>query len=89
MSSQVYEQLGGVVEHRGSDAWELPDDTKLLQRLYALNILRLEGHQPDAALWTVSMLSPHLQQKWPWQQQHRSFRCSLQHSCRLFFSLGL
>ena len=53
MSSLVYEQLGGVVAHRGTDAWELADDTKLLQRLYALNILRLEGHQPDAALWTV------------------------------------
>jgi hypothetical protein len=31
----------------GTDAWDLADDTKLLQRLYALNVLRLEGHSPN------------------------------------------
>jgi hypothetical protein len=49
----VHELLGGVVEHRSTDAHDLSDDTKLLQRLYALNILRLEGQEPDTALWTV------------------------------------
>lgn len=53
VSSCVHELLGGVVEHRGTDAQDLADDTKLLQRLYALNIMRLEGHTPDVALWTV------------------------------------
>jgi hypothetical protein len=50
----VHALLGGVVDHRGTDAWDLADDTKLLQRLYALNVLRLEGHEPDVQLWTVS-----------------------------------
>jgi hypothetical protein len=53
VSGQVHELLGGVVEHSGTDAHDLSDDTKLLQRLYALNILRLEGQEPDTALWTV------------------------------------
>ena len=53
VSSCVHALLGGVVDHRGTDAWDLADDTKLLQRLYALNVLRLEGHDPDAELWTV------------------------------------
>jgi small ubiquitin-related modifier len=50
----VHALLGGVVEHRGIDHTDLPDDTKLLQRLYSLNVMRLEGHQPDVQLWTVS-----------------------------------
>jgi hypothetical protein len=53
VSSCVHGLLGGVVEHRGTDAWDLADDSKLLQRLYALNILRLEGHDPDVELWMV------------------------------------
>jgi hypothetical protein len=53
VSSCVHGLLGGVVDHRGTDAWDLADDTNLLQRLYALNVLRLEGHEPDAQLWTV------------------------------------
>jgi hypothetical protein len=53
VSSCVHGLLGGVVDHRGTDAWDLADDTKLLQRLYALNVLRLEGHEPDVQLWTV------------------------------------
>jgi hypothetical protein len=55
VSSCVHDLLGGVVVHRGTDAWDLADDTKLLQRLYALNVLRLEGHEPDVALWTVRL----------------------------------
>ena len=54
VSSCVHDLLGGVVEHRGIDSTDLDDATKLLQRLYALNILLLEGHNPDVALWTVS-----------------------------------
>jgi hypothetical protein len=50
----VHALLGGVVEHRGIDHTDLPDDTKLLQRLYSLNVMRLEGCEPDAALWMVS-----------------------------------
>jgi hypothetical protein len=53
VSSCVHALLGGVVDHRGTDAWDLADDTKLLQRLYALNVLRLEGHSPNVELWTV------------------------------------
>ena len=53
VSSCVHALLGGGVDHRGTDAWDLADDAKLLQRLYALNVLRLEGHDPDVALWTV------------------------------------
>ena len=45
--------MGGVVEHRSTDAHDLSDGTKLLQRLYALNVLRLEGQEPDTTLWTV------------------------------------
>ena len=53
VSSKVHELVGGVVEHRGVDETDLPDDTKLLQRLYSLNIMRLEGLEPDVNLWTV------------------------------------
>jgi hypothetical protein len=55
VSSQVHALMGGVVEHRGTDAYDLSDDTKLLQRLYALNVVRLEGQEPDVTLWTVRM----------------------------------
>ena len=41
------------MEHRGVDETDLPDSTKLLQRLYSLNIMRLEGLEPDVNLWTV------------------------------------
>jgi hypothetical protein len=54
VSSQVHALLGGVVEHRGIDHTDLPDDTKLLQRLYSLNVMRLEGLEPQLELWTVS-----------------------------------
>jgi hypothetical protein len=68
VSRQVHELLGGVVEHRGTDAYDLSDDIKLLQRLYALNILRLEGQEPDTAFWTVSCSMPcsmqHALQAW-------------------------
>jgi len=53
VSSKVHELVGGVVEHRGADDQDLSDDTKLLQRLYGLNIMRLEGLEPDVQLWTV------------------------------------
>jgi hypothetical protein len=56
VSTVVHDQLGGVVAHRGIDSTDLSDEVKLLQRLYALNILRLEGTAPDVALWTVSLL---------------------------------
>jgi hypothetical protein len=61
VSSCVHALLGGVVDHRGTDAWDLADDTKLLQRLYALNVMRLEGHEPDVVLWTVR--GQHIQQR--------------------------
>jgi len=54
VSSKVHELVGGVVEHRGTDDQDLSDNTKLLQRLYGLNIMRLEGLEPDVQLWTVS-----------------------------------
>jgi hypothetical protein len=56
VSTVVHDQLGGVVAHRGIDSTDLNDESKLLQRLYALNILRLEGTEPQVALWTVSIL---------------------------------
>jgi hypothetical protein len=51
--TQVHALLGGVVHHRGIDHTDLPDDTKLLQRLYSLNVMRLEGREPDVQLWMV------------------------------------
>jgi len=53
VSSKVHELVGGVVEHRGTDDQDLSDDTKLLQRLYGLNIMRLEGLELDVQLWMV------------------------------------
>jgi hypothetical protein len=53
VSTAVHDQLGGVVEHRGIDSTDLPDESKLLQRLYSLNVMRLEGHEPDTEVWTV------------------------------------
>lgn len=51
VSQQVHELLGGVVEHCQMVE---PERDKLLQRLYALNIMLLEGMVPDVNLWTVS-----------------------------------
>jgi len=45
------------VEHRGVDDTDLSDEQKLLQRLYGLNIMRLEGLDPDVNLWTVGAAS--------------------------------
>jgi hypothetical protein len=42
------------VEHRSTDEDDLSDSQKLLQRVYSMNILRLEGKEPDLQLWTVS-----------------------------------
>lgn len=58
VSSKVYDLLGGVVEHCGNDDIDLPDETKLLQRLSSLNVMRLEGAEPDVQLWTVSDAPP-------------------------------
>lgn len=54
VSTAVHDMLGGVVEHRGTDSTDLPDESKLLQRLYALNVMRLEGQSPDVQLWRVN-----------------------------------
>lgn len=55
VSTLVHAQLGGVVEHRGFDSTDLSDGQKLLQRLYALNIMKLEGRlrDTDLELWQV------------------------------------
>jgi hypothetical protein len=55
VSTAVHDQLGGVVEHRGVDSTDLSDESKMLQRLYALTVMRLEGHEPDLELWTVRL----------------------------------
>lgn len=54
MSYQVHELLGGVVEYCEDDESDTSPGDKLLQRLYALNIMLLEGLVPDVNLWTVS-----------------------------------
>lgn len=53
VSGLVHELVGGVVEHRSTDSTDLPADVQLLQCLYSINILRLEGLEPDINLWTV------------------------------------
>lgn len=57
VSGQVHQLVGGVVEHRGIDDTDLSDEQKLLQRLYGLNIMRMEGLDPDVNLWTVGAAS--------------------------------
>lgn len=51
VSQQVHELLGGVVEHCQMVE---PERDKLLQLVYALNIMLLEGMVPNVNLWTVS-----------------------------------
>lgn len=53
VSTAVHDTLGGVVEHRGTDATDLSEQAKLLQRLYALNVVQFEGHYPNLSLWKV------------------------------------
>lgn len=53
VANKVYELIGGPVEHCGNDDRDLPDDIKLLQRLYSMNVMTLEGYEPDVTLWQV------------------------------------
>lgn len=55
VSTQVHDLVGGVVEHLSTDEDDLSESQKLLQRVYSMSIMRLEGHEPDLELWTVSL----------------------------------
>lgn len=54
ISSEVYKLVGGIVRHAGTDQDDLDDNAKKMRRLYALNIVALEGFRPDVRLWAVS-----------------------------------
>lgn len=54
VANQVHELIGGPVEHCGNDDRDLHDDTKVLQRLYSMNVMRLHGLEPVVELWQVS-----------------------------------
>ena len=49
----MYKLIGGEVDHASSDEDDLSDAAKMLRRLYALNLMMLEGWQPDITLWQV------------------------------------
>jgi hypothetical protein len=49
----VHALVGGEVDHATPDAAPLGDDTKMMRRLLALNLMGREGWAPDLELWKV------------------------------------
>jgi hypothetical protein len=49
----IHTLVGGEVDHATPDAAPLGDDTKMLRRLLALNLMAREGWAPDLELWKV------------------------------------
>jgi hypothetical protein len=52
----VHTLVGGEVDHATPDAAPLGDDTKMMRRLLALNLMGREGWAPDLELWKVGLL---------------------------------
>lgn len=50
VSGQVHELVGCVVEHRGTDEDDMSGVDKVIQRLFSLIIMRMEGLEPDMEL---------------------------------------
>jgi len=53
VSRAVHQLIGGEVEHIGTDEEDLNDHDKMLNRLYALNLLEISGFAPIVTLWQV------------------------------------
>jgi hypothetical protein len=53
----IHALVGGEVDHATPDAAPLGDDTKMLRRLLALNLMAREGWAPDTQLWKVRKCS--------------------------------
>jgi hypothetical protein len=56
----IHTLVGGEVDHATPDAAPLGDDTKMLRRLLALNLMAREGWAPDAQLWKVGDACSHV-----------------------------
>jgi hypothetical protein len=51
----IYVLIGGEVDHASTNENNLPDDTKVLRRLAALNLLADNHWTPTLGFWEVRM----------------------------------
>jgi hypothetical protein len=53
VAQAVYDLIGGEVDHASTDEDDLSDDTKVVRRLAALNLLATQGWSPTLGFWEV------------------------------------
>jgi hypothetical protein len=53
VAREVHSLIGGEVDHASTDEEDLPDNTKVVRRLAALNLLAGLGWAPALGFWEV------------------------------------
>jgi hypothetical protein len=58
VAREVHTLIGGQVDHASTDDEDLSDDTKVVRRLAAINLLAATGWTPTLGFWEVRHEGP-------------------------------